>query len=287
MKRGLVVEGGGMRGSHTCGAFMAMIDRGMTDFDVVVASSAGACTTAFFVSRQYDLFPTVWTKYLHDGRFIRLKNIALRRSVMDLDFLIHDIFGSLVPLDVEAVRKSTTDFYIVGTRCSTGQPHFFNNHRDPILNSLKASAALPIAYRHPVVIDGELYVDGGISDPIPIQKAIDEGCTEVTLLLTRPLGYRKKSPFLQILPRLYQKKFPHLAETLARRHATYNALMDRLDAGDFPCKLRIVRPSEKTPVSRLTTDIKKIRRTIEQGYRDALQSLFMEDSPEAPKSLAV
>lgn len=262
-----------MRGAHTCGALMALAERGKTDFDVVVAASAGACTAAYLVSRQFDLFPVIWTKYLHDGRFVDLKRLPTRRSVMDLDFLIHRVFKELDPLDVEAIRRSPTKFFIVSTHCETGTPVYFDAHKDPILNALKASAAMPIAYRHPVVIDGRTFIDGGVTDPVPVQKAIDEGCDDITVLLTRPEGYRKKIPLVNILPRLYARKFPRLAEAFMRRYEAYNRSVDLIESGKLPARVTVIRPKTKLPVSRLSTNLEKIRATIRLGERDAREIL--------------
>lgn len=271
-----------MRGAHSCGAFMALAEKGMTHFDVVVATSAGACTAAFFVSGQNALFPTIWVKYLHDGRFLKLRRFSSRKSVMDIDYLVDEVFGNLQPLDVEAVRKSRMLFYISATDCETGEGIFFNNREHAILPSLKASAALPIAYRGPVIIDGRAYIDGGIADPIPIQKAVDEGCEEVTILLTRPEGFRKKPPLLQILPRLFRKKHPRLAETMAHRNRKYNETMERIETGDFPCRIRVIRPTDSLPVGRLTTRLPRIKEAVNQGYRDAMFALSISTQGEMP-----
>ncbi|HSA58504.1 MAG TPA: patatin family protein [bacterium] len=273
MKKGLVVEGGGMRGAHTCGALMALAEKGHAEFDVVAASSAGACTAAYLVSRQFDVFPVIWTQYLHDGRFFDLKRLPTRRSVMDLDFLVHRVFKVLNPLDLEAIRTSPTQFFIVSTDCETGEPKYFDAHTDPILNALKASAAMPIAYRHPVVVDGRTYIDGGVTDPIPIQKALDAGCDDITVLLTRPEGYRKKIPLVNILPRLYARKYPRLAEAFMRRFEAYNRAVELIESGRLPARLTIIRPQTKLPTTRLTTSLPKIQAAIRRGFEDALQAL--------------
>lgn len=273
MKRALVVEGGGMRGAHTCGALMALVHGGLSNFDVVAATSAGACTAAYLVSGQHHLFPNIWTKHLHDGRFINLRKLASRRSVMDLDFLIHTVFRELEPLNVEAIRNSPTRFFIVATDCETGQPVYFDNRSGSILNALKASAAMPLAYRHPVVIENRTYLDGGLSDPIPIQRVIDEGCEEIYLLLTRMEGYRKKPLFMNLLPRIYRKKYPQLAELLERRHEEYNETILRIEKGDFPARLIIIRPQAKLPVRRLTTNHAKIKAAIQQGFQETMAVL--------------
>ncbi len=269
-----------MRGAHSCGALMALVHSGLTHFDVVTAASAGACTAAYLVSGQFHLFPVIWTKYLHDGRFINLKKLATRHSVMDLDYLIHTVFREQQPLDVEAIRKSRTRFFIVATDCETGLPKYFDSRRDPIWTALKASAALPIAYRHPVVIDRKTYIDGGVSDPVPLQKAIDEGCDEIYLILTRPEGYRKKPPFFHILPRLYQKKYPKLAELFQTRYRDYNQLMERIEnwgvaprSAERHIRLTVIRPQGKLPLNRLTTNRMKILGAVEQGFREAISIL--------------
>lgn len=263
-----------MRGAHTCGAMIALEKLGLTDFDVVVAASAGACTAAYWVSRQFHLFPEIWTKYLHDGRFLNLKRLPTKRSVMDLDYLIHHVFKVVNPLDVEAIRASPTKFFIVSTVCETGEAAYFDAHKDPILNALKASAAMPIAYRLPVVIDGRTYIDGGVTDPIPVKKALEEGCEEITVLLTRPHGYRKKIPFVNILPRYYAKKYPKLAHALLRRFEVYNETMDLLESGRLPAKITVIRPNGKLPVTRLTTNKDKIIQAIKLGFTDATHALL-------------
>ena len=262
-----------MRGAHTCGALMALAEKNLATFDLVVAASAGACTAAYLVSRQFHLFSAVWTKYLHDGRFFDLKRLPTRRSVMDLDFLVHRVFRELDPLDLEAIRTSKTKFLIVSTACETGRVQYFDAHKDPILNALKASAAMPIAYRHPVVIEGRTYIDGGVTDPIPVQKAVDEGCDEIVVLLTRPEGYRKKIPLVNVLSRLYARKFPRLAEALLKRYEAYNRSMDLIESGRLPARLTVIRPKAKLPVTRLTTSLPKIQAAIEQGQREALEIL--------------
>lgn len=278
MKRGLVIEGGGMRGAHSCGVLMALAQLRRTDFDVVTASSAGACTASYLVSRQYALLPVIWTKHIHGRRFIDLRKLPTRRSVMNLDYLIETVFSRAEPLDLEALRTTPTQFFISATDCATGSPHFFENHRDPILPALKASAALPIAYRGPVTIGDRAYIDGGASVPIPLQKALEEGCDDILLILTRPAGYRKKAPLINFLPRLYHKKYPQLARLFLHRHEEYNALMDRIENWDHPAKLTIIRPTGNLPVSRLTTKKEKIIAAVLRGYEDAYAVL----SPGAP-----
>ena len=274
LKRGLVVEGGGMRGSHSCGVLMALVEHGYHAFDVVAATSAGACTSAFLVSRQFDLLPKIWTEHLHGSQFIKFRNMTKRgASVMDLDYLIDQVFANTRPLNTLEIQKSKTTFYMVATDCETGKPKYFEGHKDPILPALKASSALPIAYHQPVRVNDHLYIDGGLSDAIPIQKVIEAGCKEIIVVLTRPEGYRKKSPLIDFMPSYYRKKFPQLAEEIRHRHQRYNTTVEKIENKDFPAKLTIIRPNTKPIASRMTTNLAKIKASILQGYHDATEIL--------------
>ena len=262
-----------MRGSHTAGALWALVTHGITEFDVVCATSAGACTVAYFVARQFHLFDKVWQKYLHSGHFIRFQNLFTNRPVMDLDYLLDHVFREKEPLDTEAIRRSPTLFYITATDCETGKTHYFNNREHPILPALKATAALPLVYRNAVVIDGRRYMDGGLTDPIPVQKAIDAGCDEIWVLLTRPPGYRKSPPLVPLVPKFYEQSHPVLAKVIAAQHETYNEALARVERAELPCRLRVIRPEVKLPISRLTANRERILRALQQGYKDALLQL--------------
>ncbi len=270
-KRALIVEGGGMRGAHSCGVMMALAESGLTSFDVVAATSAGACTAAFLVSGQPQLLPIIWTEYLHGHTFINFKNVLRKKSIMDLDYLIDDVFCIRQPLDIGSLQRSATDFYITATHCESGKATYFHNRRDPILKALKASSAIPIAYRQPVIIDNQPYLDGGLSDPIPIQKAIEAGCEEIYVVLTRPEGYRKKVSVMNLLPRFFEKKYPRLSETMLHRHETYNRIAENLEKGHYPGRIHIIRPSQKLPISRLTTKLESIKAAVAMGYQDGLR----------------
>ncbi len=273
MKRGLVIEGGGMRGAHSCGALMAMHEMGMT-FDVVAASSAGACTGAFWVSGQHNLFRVIWGDHLNGTQFISLKNFFKRQHIMNLDYLIDVVFAHKEKLDIEAIRNSPTKLFISSTNCMTGNAHYFSND-DLILPALKASAAMPVAYRNPVWIDGIPYRDGGIADPIPIQKAIDEGCDEIVVVLTRPENYRKKPSYL--MPWLLKRQHFGLAQALIRRHETYNKTAEAIEKNKFSAKITVIRPTRTLPVKRLSTTQKNIFEAIQQGQEDARAILLKKN----------
>lgn len=273
MKKGLVIEGGGLRGAHTAGVLWALRDQGQSDFDVVCATSVGAYNGAYFVTGQHDVFEKIWQQYIHSGRFIRFQNFLRGGPIMDLDYLLNEVYRQKEPLDLKALRETPVRFYVTATDCETGQAHYFNNHEDRMLPALKATGAIPLIYRFAVIIEGRRYMDGGIVDPIPIQKALDEGCEEIWILLTRPPGYRKEPPLLPLLPKIFGKRYPALATAMARQHLVYNQALGRIERGELPCKIRIIRPSKPLPVTRLRANKHRLLDAIQRGYRDALLAL--------------
>jgi predicted patatin/cPLA2 family phospholipase len=267
-KRALIVEGGGMRGAHSAGA-LAELSRHSLHFDVVCASSAGSCTAAFWVAGQH-WYEKVWGRHLHGRQFIRFGRLFAGKPVIDLDYLIYEVFGRREPLDTEKILSSPEDFFITATDCGTGEPIYFHNKQKiDVLGALKAGAALPLAYPLPVWYEGIPCGDGGIADAIPLQKAIEEGCEEFWILLTRPRGYRKKPISKFPWPRWVYRKYPALAALMLRRHLHFNETLDKIEALERQGKAFVIRPSAKLPLTRLTRRQDRILAAIEQGKRDA------------------
>jgi predicted patatin/cPLA2 family phospholipase len=61
---------------------------------------------------------------------------------------------------------------------------------------LRATCALPILYNRPVLLGERHCFDGGWWDHLPLQPAIDDGCTDVLVFLTEPEHFREKPPGL-------------------------------------------------------------------------------------------
>lgn len=267
-KRGLLVEGGGMRGAHSAGVLAALAEQSDLHFDVICGSSAGSCTVAYWVAGQQHLLTEVWGQHVHGARLIRYAQFLTGGAGLDLNYLIDEVFGKRVPLDVNAIRTSPIDFYIAATHCKTGAAHYFHNKSEPdILAALKAGAAIPIAFPTPVWLHGAPYADGGIAASIPIQKLLSEGCDEIWAVLTRPVGYRKKPGRLP-WPYWYYRRYPALAEALHLRHRSYNNSLEQLEALERAGRARVFRPSPSLPLSRFTRSQKRLLAGMAQGLRE-------------------
>lgn len=182
----LVVEGGGMRGVYSGGALVAMEQLGLSQvFDAVYAESAGAINSCYYLAGQGALGIRIYVEDLTSLRFVNPLRFG---RMLDVDYAIDVAVKTLKPLDVDAVLRSPSDLHVAITHAGTGKPRLIDAKREgvPLLTLLKATSAIVPLYNRSVAIQGEPYVDGGISNPIPVQAAIDGGSTHILVVLTRP-----------------------------------------------------------------------------------------------------
>jgi predicted patatin/cPLA2 family phospholipase len=193
-KVGLIVEGGAMRGVISCAALHGLEELGMTQvFDEVYGASAGAVNAAYFLAGQAGYATTIYYQKVNNTRFIRR---MWHRQVVDLDELFDSIVRRERPLHVEKVLASPSQFFVVVADARTGESFLVNAHSSatPVLTLLKASSAMPLLYNGLVDVDGRQCFDGGLINPLPIMDAIENGCTDLLVLLTRPEAYRECTP---------------------------------------------------------------------------------------------
>ncbi len=193
LKTALVLQGGGMRGVFGAGVCCALEELGYTEgFDQIYGVSAGALNAAYFLSGQAAFGTTIYYQNINNRRFI---NLFRWKKIVDIDFLMK-IVTKEKPLNIEKLLSSSTTLNIVLTCVASGKPVIFN-HKDAgkdILKILKGTAALPFLYDIPVEIDGRKFLDGGISCPIPVVETIEDGCTDIFVVLTRHEYYQPSPP---------------------------------------------------------------------------------------------
>jgi len=193
-KLGLIVEGGAMRGVISCAALMALEELGMTEvFDEVYGGSAGAVNAAYFLAGQAAYATSLYYQKINNTRFLRR---FWHRKVVDIDDLFDSIIAGDRPLRIDKVLASRSQFFVTIADACTGEA--FLGHaqrgRTPLLTLLKASTAMPLLYNGLVSIEGRGCFDGALINPIPILEAIESGCTDLLILLTRPASFRDCMP---------------------------------------------------------------------------------------------
>ncbi len=268
-KIGLVLEGGGLRGVYTSGVIRFFMDKGII-FPYVVGVSMGVCNGANYISRQPERSRIVNIDFVNDPRYISYRRLLLKGELFGMDFIFHTIPFSLVPFDQNTFLRNEAKFVIGVTDCETGDPVFYEKSElgDDAMDIFRATCSLPFLAK-PVHYRGRVFMDGGVIDPVPIQKSIDDGNRRNVLILTRPKGYRKKPSHLHLLAQLWYPKFKGLHRALAVRHIKYNKTMDMVDKLEKSGQTISIRPTKTIEAARVERNKDKLHAAYDQGYEDA------------------
>lgn len=163
-KIGIVLSGGGIRGIAHLGVLKAFINAGIT-FSHISGTSAGSIAGAFYaagIDPEEGLNIFIKTKLL---RFIRpavgslgLINIEHTSNLLKEYFPDNKIENLKIPLTIAA------------TNFSEGKLVYFNE--GPLISAIQASSCIPGIFR-PIMIDNQMYVDGGILNNFPVEPLLN------------------------------------------------------------------------------------------------------------------
>lgn len=270
----MILEGGGFRSLFTAGILDVFIESNL-EFPYVIGVSAGASMGASFVSRQIGRNKRVTIDFTDDGRYLGILNWVKTGSIFSREFIFDTIPNSLVTFDYETFFSSVKKYYIVATHCETGDPEYFDAatcSRSRLNEYLYASICMPFVSK-PFEIDGSFYLDGGISDSIPVEKSIRDGNSKHLIILTRSREYRKKKIKPEWLVRKFYRKYPELAERLIRRYERYNTTLELIEKLEQAGDAFVFRPLEGVNVKRLEKNRQILETLYREGRNQAVASL--------------
>lgn len=269
MKTGLVLEGGALRTIFSAGVCDGLLAGGvMTDY--VIGVSAGAAYGVSYISGQQGRNLEVATRFAPDKRYMGMGNLLRRdnRSYFGLDFTFRRIPEELVPFDYETFAAWPGKMEAVVTNLNTGNADYLEVPRDAEGSSLllQASCALPLMF--PVFqIGGQPYLDGGISDGIPLERALEQGCERVIVVLTKPRDYvRKPDHSLRLIEYKY-RRWPEFCRAMRQRAEIYNKSRERLFQLEREGKILVIAPETTRGVSRTERNVEKLRLLWADGYQ--------------------
>ena len=223
-KIGLVVEGGGMKCAYGAGIMDAFLDEGIT-FDYCIGVSGGSGNVASYLAGQRGRNLRFFTDHIHSPDYFGLKSLLKTGDLFGLEY----IYGNLTrrdgedPLDFPALMKNPAEYEVVVTNALTGKPEYYGREmmRQDDYRLIMASSAIPVAC-HPVELNGTPYFDGGLTDAIPVRRAMERGCEKLVVLLTKNRDYVRKPQGMRGLYRRVCRKYPRIVEAIDRRHEVYN-----------------------------------------------------------------
>lgn len=269
---GLVLEGGAFRGLFTAGVLDALLDI-KAEIKYIVGVSAGATNAYSYVSRQRGRNLEIMERFMDNKRYISYRNLIRCKSLMDLEFVFDEIPNKHCPFDYKAFYEFDGKMLAGAFNIETGKNEYFDKDLLDKRNSiLRASIAIPLVFPFEK-IEGQYYADGGLSEPIPINKSIEDGNDKHIIVLTRNEGYRKtKSKANEVTYRLYKNKYPKLADVLKNRHIKYNEQLDYCKELEESGKAFIIRPSISMDISRFERNKSKLKAIYQNGYDLIIQN---------------
>ena len=269
MKTGLVMEGGAMRGMFTAGVIDVLMEHGI-DFDGAIGVSAGACFGCNYKSKQIGRVIRYNTRFSRDKRYGGFRVLLKTGDYYSREFCYQEVPTKYDIFDFDTFEANPMEFYIVCTDVDTGKAvyHRQENRNDHGFEWIRASASMPLVSRM-VEIDGRKYLDGALADSIPVRYFESIGYDRNVVILTQPLGFRKRPDTLLPVMKLYYKAFPNLVASMTGRHAQYNASLDYIARKEAAGELLVIRPPEKLPISRTEKDPEKLRLVYEIGRKTA------------------
>lgn len=260
-----------MRGMYTVGALDVMMEEGI-GYDMVVGVSAGALFGVNFLSGQKGRALRYNQRFAGNKEYMGLYPLLKEGNLVGTELAYHKVPEEYDPFDNEAFMASGIPFYAVVTDVETGEP-VYKRLTDVFaqMDTLRASGSMPFVSR-PVEIDGNYYLDGGISDSIPYAFAASKGAGKLVVILTRDLSYRKK-PMNRLALQFYKKKFPMIAARLRNRHDEYNKAVAQLAAWEKEGKAFVLRPSQPIEIGKMEKDPVKLQMVYDLGRKDMKEKL--------------
>ena len=282
MKKGLVLEGGGLRGIFTAGVLDVLMEEGI-EFDGAVGVSAGAAFGCNYKSKQQKRTIRYNLKYAKDQRYSSLRSLLSTGDLFNAQFCYHDIPEKLFPFDWKTFRENPMEFYLVCTDVETGKPVYHLCGDEPeweMMEWFRASGSMPLVSRV-VEVGGYKLLDGGIADSIPLLFMEKQGYERNLVILTRPAGYiKRRNPMMRVISRALHQ-YPEAVKAMEKRHLVYNealAYIRQRESGKF---CFVIRPETDLDIGRVEHDRIKIRAAYKEGRRTARRLL-----PEIRRFLA-
>lgn len=273
MKTGLILEGGAMRGMFSAGVMDVLMENDIV-FDGGIGVSAGAAFGVNYKSHQIGRAIRYNKRFCSDRRYSGLHAFLTDGNLYSSAFCYGEVPLKYDVFDFDAYQKNPMEFYVVCTDIETGLPFYrkYEGLEDHGFDWIRASASMPIVSQI-VEIDGHKYLDGGISDSIPIRFFESLGYDRNVVVLTQPKSYTKKKNELLPLLKLQYRNYPKMVEAMERRHTVYNETLTYISQKERTGKLLVIRPDEKLNIGRAEKNPERLQEVYDMGRKAATERL--------------
>ena len=271
MKKGLVLEGGAMRGLFTAGIIDVMMEAHVEP-DGLIGVSAGAAFGCNYKSRQPGRALRYNKRFAHDSRYCGIKSWLKTGDLYNADFGYHVIPTQYDVFDNKAFDENPMEFYAVCTDVETGKPVYkhLTEATQLTYDWIRASASMPLASKV-VELEGMKVLDGGVADSIPLEYFESIGYEKNLVILTQPDGYVKEHNKLMPLMRIALRKYPKMIEAMDQRHVMYNQQLSYVYQAESTGRALVIRPDKKLPIGHISHNPDEMQRVYDIGRQTGMK----------------
>lgn len=298
MKKALVLQGGGYKGIYQYGVLKTIKGK----YDDIYGTSVGALNALYVASNYSKLIEEIWLKVIdEDFRFHRArwynyllaivhKKLGIYSNNLESQLaIIVDNLKEIQPFFVTAVDYYSGNVYYIKLSKENNdyKEEWFkrNGHLDDtsvikdsnakrFAKIITASTSVPGAF-DPVEIDNKMLFDGGVRDIAPLNGAVINGATDITLILCSPGEPRKLTKIkdtIHVMMRTLDILTNEIANEDIRKFLEYNEIAERFPEFNEKLKkinIEIYKPEYPLLNDSLNPDKKSLIDAFNMGIKHA------------------
>ncbi len=268
-KKALIVEGGGQRGVFSFGITDTFIKKNYDPFDIYIGVSNGVAVLYWYLIRETENNLDKML-YAASGDYFSYKNIFNGKDIFNIHKMYKDGEKIFKP-DVEKIKNNLNKkkYISVVTDATEANAEYYSFEDKEWMQKMIASGTLPILVRTPSLINGRRKFDGGITDPLPVEKAYEMGAKKIIVIRTYEKEFRRKLKIENYIGALLSQGYPKLRRALLNHDKTYNKALDFINNPPKDCEIVQLCPPEKLKTKRDSKNIELLKGDYEEGKKVA------------------
>ena len=264
-KKALIVEGGGSRGVFSFGVIDSFIKASFNPFDIHLGVSNGAVVQLWYLleASDYNLDKMLFSA---SRDYVRYTNLLFNKSIMNFEKLYQDA-NKVFPIDFDRLQVNLEgkNFYVVVSDAASGKPEYIELSKENYINEMLATGSLPVLMKNAILLEGKRKYDGGITDPIPVQKAYEMGAREIVVIRTYEKAFIRKTKLENYIASFATRAYPQISKALKYNSATYNSSLEFINNPPSDCKITQICPPQRLSTKRATTNVNTMKADYQIG----------------------
>ena len=265
IKKALIVEGGGSRGVFSFGVIDSFIKASYNPFDIHLGVSNGAVVQLWYLLAvsDYNLDKMLFSA---SRDYVRYSNLLFNKSIMNFEKLYQDA-NKVFPIDFDRLQDNLAgkNFYVVVSDAGSGKPEYIELSKENYINEMLATGSLPVLMKNAILLEGKRKYDGGITDPIPVQKAYEMGAKEIVIIRTYEQTFIRKTKLENYIAAFATRSYPNISKALKENTTTYNSALEFINNPPSDCKILQICPPQRLSTKRATTNVNIMKADYQIG----------------------